>query len=114
LNAVAVVAELCMLYPGWTVDYVLSLPAKTFFAMRRSGFKTKRMWNSAMFAELVVIARSPEMEPNAAQRLFEFYRSSADDSGLERVDKRGMDPTDPRVQQMLAANFAYAKKVMGY
>ncbi len=97
---------------GWTVDYCLNMPAKAFFTMRRVGKVVERRRTASLLAELVSIARVPEMTPKGVQELYGFYSSQVDDS-LNRRNKGGMDPTDPGVQRIMAAQFSSALKLMG-
>ncbi len=97
---------------GWTVDYCLGLPAKTFFTMKRVGKTIKRRETASLLAELVQIARVPEMQPKSVQDLYNFYSAQVDDS-INKRSKGGMDPTDPGVQKIMASQFSSALKLMG-
>lgn len=100
-----------MNFSGWTIDYTLSLPAKTFFAVLKSSRKIKREHQLYTFKELVDIAFVSLGGEKYAKDLSKYY-SSQSESFVTR-DKHNMDPTDPHAANIIASLLNKKKQLMG-
>jgi hypothetical protein len=102
---------MCMLY-RWSVDECLSMPAKRFFAMRRAGHKVRKQFITPILAELVDIARVPNLAPKSVQKMREAYLREA--AGV-KIQKKGaaMDPLDQHTKNVLLSHFKTAKRLRG-
>ena len=103
-----------MIY-GWTVEYCLNLPAKTFFSMRKAGHSVRKQFITPILAELVHIAQVPNLKPQSVEKLHQMYLREA--SGV-KIPKRGsrregMDPMDQHTKNILISHFTMAKRLRG-
>jgi len=100
-----------MSFQGWTINYVLSLPAKTFFAALKSSRKIRRERDLYTFKELVDIAFVSLGGEKYAKDLREHYKNQS-----EHVPKRNiksMSGSDPHAAMIMAGLLNKKKQLMG-
>jgi hypothetical protein len=73
MSAGLMVGEVCHFY-GWTVEYVLAMPASRFFLMLESGRKIK----AQEYQRLCYISRSSQMVDKAFQETVAFFGGTAE------------------------------------
>lgn len=100
-----------MEFSGWTIDYVLSLPAKRFFALLSSSRKLRRERDLYTFRELVDIAFVSLGGEKYAQKLGEHYKNQS--SYVVKRNKKAMSPDDGYAAHIIASMLNKKKQLMG-
>lgn len=103
---------------GWTVEYVLSMPARRFFVLRREMAKSLEEKRSLDLIEQCDIAWIPNSTPEYLNSLKAFYKSGlAPDNEKKKVNIRTFDADNDKENKaagdILAATFRQKKKLMG-
>lgn len=103
---------------GWTVEYVLHMPARRFFALKKCMFDLMREEKYSNLMDLCDIGLISVAQPGYAQELKDFYRSSYDPEwSKKRLNSRcfAMDNEEDRkkVDAILSATFRQKAQLMG-
>lgn len=69
-------SEMCLLY-GWTLDFCLKMPARTFFAMLKAGRKLDAQKKYSFMADLSDVSAVPLYLPEYHSKLRDYYLSLA-------------------------------------
>jgi hypothetical protein len=95
------VAEVCGFY-GWTLEYVLNMPARSFFAMRRASFDILGDQFNRLYLGLCDVAAIPLTNHKYVEELKTMYLSR---SGIKAEKKAAhfFDAKDPRAAEVLGA-----------
>lgn len=100
-----------MSFQGWTINYVLSLPAKTFFALLKSSRKLTKERDLYKFRELVDIVFVSLGGEKYAKDLRKYYQDQSE--FVPKRNKKSMDPSDPHAAMILASILSKKKQLMG-
>jgi hypothetical protein len=101
------VSEVCQLYPGWTVQYVLEMPAITFFAMIKQG----RRRHAYQLAELCDIHAIAICSPKYHEQLKGRYLALATDvPPIKPVPTSALDSGAPEAKELFFSLFSAKKR----
>lgn len=93
---------------GWTMDYVLEMPARSFFAMKEAGRKI----HAEHMAEMCQVAAVSWAGKEYTQDLIKHYNGIAIDFKRSPQGAIVMDATDPKAAAILNSTFKQKLKVM--
>ena len=85
INAPLLVAEVARFYK-WQVDYILNMPARTFFSMLKSG----RQLKNQEYYELCDLMWIPASTPKYKEELQEYYQYNFNWNHQERKNTDGL------------------------
>lgn len=103
---------------GWSIEYILEMPVRRFFAIRKSMYEIKREEHYNKLMELCDIQFIGVAKPNYYQELRDFYRSQIKpDQAKKRLNIRQFDSENEgdrrKVDDILQATFRQKAKLMG-
>lgn len=103
---------------GWTVEYILSMPARRFFVLRREFALIEKEQKYSNLLEQCDIAWIPNSTPEYLQQLKEYYRAGLDVGPIKKnVNLRTFDADNDNERaaaaKILEATFKQQAKLMG-
>jgi len=104
---VPAVSFLCEVH-GWTVDYVLGLPIRTFFAFHREA-RHREIRRFSEFADLLMLARD-DTNRKAYEWVKDRYRALIDPDGATKLPEK---PGGPVIESGTQDATDLMKLVMG-
>lgn len=110
ISALDIIAEACLIYPGWTPQVILSMQATLFFALMARGRTISRRWKMRDFAELCKIVMRPTLIPAHQDDLLQYYH----DSGLSPHEWASRERTRLAMEKKAAASYQTTAQALDF